>query len=236
VLKLCFASIPTGRVQGEFYVAQALRRAGFPTPAAFELVQIGERHGIVFERIEGDSILRKVELKPWLLFWSARQLAELHAQLHALPAPPDLPPQREQIARWLGYTKNVPPEEMEKAHRLLAQLPAGDSLCHGDFHPANIIMTETGPSIVDWSTGSRGLALADVARTSVLFETASLPDESPWHTHLLMKVARRLLHRTYLKRYFQLRPGRFEELEKWRGLQRVAGAGLRTLRQAQQVA
>jgi Ser/Thr protein kinase RdoA (MazF antagonist) len=31
----------------------------------------------------------------------------------------------------------------------LNQLPDGDALCHGDYHPDNVLMTRNGPIIID---------------------------------------------------------------------------------------
>lgn len=43
-------------------------------------------------------------------------------------------------------------------------------LCHGDFNPSNIIITEDGvPYILDWSHATQGNNSADAARTYLLF-------------------------------------------------------------------
>ena len=45
-----------------------------------------------------------------------------------------------------------------------------DKLCHGDFNPSNIIITDDGtPYIIDWAHATQGNASADVARTYLLF-------------------------------------------------------------------
>jgi hypothetical protein len=64
----------------------------------------------------------------------------------------------------------------------------------------------------------------------VLFESASLPAETAVHLRLLMKFARRLLHATYLRRYFELRPDSLDALEYWRVPQRMAGLAWRAER------
>ncbi|MDE6790423.1 MAG: aminoglycoside phosphotransferase family protein, partial [Clostridia bacterium] len=44
------------------------------------------------------------------------------------------------------------------------------NLCHGDFHPSNIIITADGtPYIIDWAHATQGNASADVARTYLMF-------------------------------------------------------------------
>jgi thiamine kinase-like enzyme len=48
----------------------------------------------------------------------------LHRQLHAIPAPADLP----------------------------APLGEGTSLVHLDLHPGNVLLTASGPMVIDWPT------------------------------------------------------------------------------------
>ena len=52
----------------------------------------------------------------------------------------------------------------------LDSMPKHTNLCHGDFNPSNIIITEDGtPFILDWSHATQGNSSADVARTYLLF-------------------------------------------------------------------
>jgi Ser/Thr protein kinase RdoA (MazF antagonist) len=52
---------------------------------------------------------------------------------------------------------------------ILAALPDGDTLCHGDFHPNNIICGDVGYYIIDWVDVSNGCPAADVCRAYLLF-------------------------------------------------------------------
>ena len=51
----------------------------------------------------------------------------------------------------------------------LENMPKHSKVCHGDFHPANIIIAEDKPYIIDWAHASQGNASADIARTYLLF-------------------------------------------------------------------
>lgn len=229
VLKLFEAWRPPEKVEKEFRVTRAVHAAGLPAPAVYELVEVEGRQGIVFEHIKGLSMFQQVVARPWKLFAAARQLAELHAQLHSVKAPAELPDLREQVAGWIDAAEDMTPADKDQLRRSLATLPDGDALCHGDFHPANILMSPRGPVIIDWSRATRGYPLGDVALTSHLFEAADLPEDSPRHILWLFKVARTALHRTYLKRYFQLRPDSQNELEVWRPVQKAATAAWRAM-------
>lgn len=227
ILKLLHPRYSRAKAESELAIARAIHAAGLPIPDASELVERDGRFGIVFERIEGPSLLRLVERKPWKLFFGAKLLAELHAQIHRLTAPNQLPPQLVQLKTWLANARDFTAEERRAAEKSLALVPGGNSICHGDFHPGNILLSSSGPIIIDWSTATRGDAFVDVARTSVLFESANLPPDSPWHTHLLLALARRLLHLTYLRRYVQLRPGSISEVRRFLPIQRAATSAWR---------
>jgi aminoglycoside phosphotransferase (APT) family kinase protein len=202
-------------VECEYRVTQAVHAAGLPVPAVYELVDVDGQFGIVFERIEGVSLFKQVQARPWRMLAAVRQLAELHAQIHACQAPAELPSQRERIASRIDAAKTLTKAEKVHARRCLDELPDGDALCHGDFHPENIFFTVRGPMIIDWDTATRGHPLGDVACTSRLIQKASLPSWAPLHTHLLLKISRPLLDRTYLNRYLQLHPASRREIDAW---------------------
>ena len=50
----------------------------------------------------------------------------------------------------------------------LAALPDGDRLCHGDFHPYNVLGEPGEATIVDWPDATRGAPAADVCRSFLL--------------------------------------------------------------------
>ncbi|MEO8685963.1 MAG: phosphotransferase [Devosia sp.] len=55
--------------------------------------------------------------------------------------------------------------------RLLVQLagmPDESRLCHGDFHPWNVLGSETDATVVDWLDATAGSPAADVCRSYVL--------------------------------------------------------------------
>ena len=57
----------------------------------------------------------------------------------------------------------------------LSELPDGDMLCHGDFHPWNILGPADDAIVVDWLDACQGNPAADVCRTYVLMRH-SVPD------------------------------------------------------------
>lgn len=227
VLKLLHKGFPLSKAEREFNITRAVHAIGCPAPAALDVIERDGRFGIVFERVDGPSLFEVVQASPWKLISPARKLAEMHAQLHACLAPDALPAQRRQIGERIDAAPGVAEHSKREARLRLAELPDGDTLCHGDFHPKNILLTERGPRIIDWGGATRGDALGDVARTSHLFQNAELPAETLLHVRLLFGAARSFLHRVYLRRYLQLRPGMREQIRAWELPVRIAATAWR---------
>jgi len=55
---------------------------GLSTPKLVGALDVEGRQGILYERVEGPSMLEQSTSKPWLVFRLARQLADLHAEIH----------------------------------------------------------------------------------------------------------------------------------------------------------
>src|SRR3954464_8532949 len=73
VLKLFHGWVARDRADREFAATRAVHAAGLPAPSAYELVAVEGRYGIVFERIDGVSLLGYTQARPWALFGAIRQ-------------------------------------------------------------------------------------------------------------------------------------------------------------------
>jgi len=212
VLKLFLDWCPAHWAEHEARVTQAVHEAGLPAPAVEGIVDVDGRLGIIFERIEGPSMLRELTSKPGKLFRLARSLAELHVAMHSCELP-ELPSQQGKLENDIRAVAALPAHVREAALKALAELPDGSAVCHGDFHPDNIIMSSRGPIIIDWITASQGNPLADIARTWLLLRLSEVPSfiAGRW----VINSVRALFHSIYLKRYLRLRPTSQEEMAAW---------------------
>jgi tRNA A-37 threonylcarbamoyl transferase component Bud32 len=215
VLKLYHPRIPYALVEQEYQITQAAHQAGLPVPAVDHSLEVDERAGIIFERIEGVSLLQVLSAHPWKVIEVSHAFAELHALIHSKLAPAALPAQQDRVAAMIKMTPGLDARKKETVLDCLATLPAGKSFCHGDFHPDNILWTGKGPIIIDWMTGSRGDSVADVARTSLLFQSGGLPPHVPWLTRRIVQLFRNVVHRQYLRRYSELVPLDKTKLQAW---------------------
>jgi len=212
VLKLFNAGISLDTVETEAKLTRIVHATGLPVPGVGEIVEIEGRFGLEYERVDGITMLQAFMSKPWSFPVFARQLAELQADMHGRRVP-GMPSQRERLSRKIKKARKLSENVRQAALKALELLPEDDKLCHGDFHPNNIVLTSHGPVIIDWIDASRGYPLADVARSSILIGGGPLPPGTPlvW----LVKILRRWFHLIYLKRYFQLNPAGRRQLSTW---------------------
>jgi uncharacterized protein (TIGR02172 family) len=212
VLKLFHDWFALEDIRYELRMARAVQASGLPVPQVGDLVQVGGRCGLVYQRVDGVSMMEMMRRKPWRLFQYARRMAELHAEMHAAPLAADLPSLHGKLSRKIERSENLAPATRARILERLQELPPGDRLCHGDFHPGNILMAKGGEVVIDWIDASLGDPSADVARTVILARGALETNQLPGP---LMKASIRLLLAVYLRRYFRLRPAGKETYKRW---------------------
>jgi Ser/Thr protein kinase RdoA (MazF antagonist) len=212
ILKLFHSWFDLPSIEYEQRLGRAVHASGLPVPAVYDLVQVNGRNGLVYQSIAGTPMLAIFMHKPWRFAGLARCLAALHAEMHANALHPDLPAQRSRLESKIHQAAALEDETKQHALDALATLPDGDRICHGDFHPGNVLIQPTGAVIIDWIDASLGNPLADLARTSVLILGAAASIQVP---NRLIKVLVGTFHQVYLTHYFRLRPGGEAEYRRW---------------------
>ena len=212
MLKLFYDWFQLENIEYERRISQAVHVSGLPVPSVGEIIREKDRNGLIYECVDGVSMLDMLSRKPWNIFRYARRMAELHAGMHASIIQVEIPKQREKIQEKISQVEILPAELQSKILTALEQMPDENRLCHGDFHPGNIMVTEQDEIIIDWIDSTLGSPLADLARTSTIILGSVDAGENQ---SLLMRVFVHLFHRAYLRRYFSLRSGGEREYSRW---------------------
>jgi len=217
VLKLLRASRPPTSVAFEIAALEAARAAGVSVPQVYEEVVIDGRTGLMMERLDGTDLLTIIGRRPWLVFRSGRLTGEIHARIHAARAPGSLPAVKDVMKRGLARLAPAQPALAEWVGGILERLPDGDALCHGDFHPGQLMLARDRYAAFDWSGAKRGDPLFDYARTRVVLSIGEPPPGTQLTLKLLAKIGRRVLISSYVHSYKRHATGPIDEarVRRW---------------------
>jgi len=218
VLKLYRPSFPEKVIDEEFQIGLQLNNVGLDVPHTHELVDYNGSKGIVFDFISGASMLQSLPKRPWKVFAYAALMAQLHFKIHSAQTSrvTGLTRLKETLHDKISRVSLLTSDEKELIISQLSELKDGSTICHGDFHPDNIIISSTRMVTVDWLTARIGNPVADVARTWLLLTMGTLPENKTALEVYLAKIFRDLFCRRYLSEYKKLSNYSHCQLEKWK--------------------
>lgn len=145
-----------------------IEETGLNIPKILEVTMIDGKWAIVSEFIKGKTLAQLMEENPDKKEEYIEFLVDLQMSVHAKTAPL-LNKLKDKMNRKISQTE-LDATTRYDLHTRLESMPKHNKVCHGDFNPSNIIITDDGtPYILDWSHATQGNASADVARTYLLF-------------------------------------------------------------------
>lgn len=158
----------------EAAVLALVEAAGLPAPRVLGVSEVGGRWGLLMSRAPGPSLGEALLADPARVPAGLALLVGLQRRVHAVSGSG-----LESLVARLGAALERAPglDAAARAglrHRLAA-LPDGDRLCHGDFHPMNVMGPPEAPLIVDWPDAACGPPAADLCRTWLLLRLAAPP-------------------------------------------------------------
>ena len=145
-----------------------VEETGLSIPKILEVTVIDGKWAIVSEYIKGKTLAALMEEDPERKDEYIDMFVNLQLEMHSKTCPL-LNKLKDKMNRKICET-NLSATVRYDLHTRLDSMPKHTKLCHGDFNPSNIIISEDGkPYILDWSHATQGNASADAARTYLLF-------------------------------------------------------------------
>lgn len=174
VCKLFYEGYPYSAIKREYNNAKLMQTMDIPMPEVYEIVNVGVRSGIIYEKLEGQSLLEKL-LQDGDVNFLVNQMVDLHKEIleHRTC---EVMSYKEFLKLCIGKKTKLNVDIYDEIERL----PEGDYLCHGDYHPGNVWIDEKGRVLtIDFMNVCCGPWQYDVARTCVLISEGDVPNELP---------------------------------------------------------
>lgn len=207
---------------------------GYPAPRVLHVFGPGDlldRPVQVMERAPGSMLFEEMLSRPHRIPGLIRALAGLQARLHVLPVEgwdeerPSLLERRLSLVRTVvektGHAQLAAAMALIRswAPRLGA---APEVVCHGDFHPLNVLVAGDRFSVIDWTDAGLGDRHGDVARTALLFRLGAVAASQASERALLTAVGP-VLARRYLAAYSRCLPVDPARVALWRPVHLLHG-------------
>lgn len=225
ILKLFREGLSGEIISREYENAVVVQSCIKNTPKVYDLITEGNRQGIVYERISGQDMIATMVKAVFRVNYYAKLLASTHQEVHHITIKTsEMPSVKEKLFEDIHAVEAMSDKQKEQLSNYLNKLPDGTSLCHFDYHPGNILMSEEEPIIIDWMTACVGDRCADVARTSIMLTFGELPNANRL-TRKLIALFQGYVYQIYYREYLKLSGLSEKAIEKW--LLPVAAARLR---------
>jgi aminoglycoside phosphotransferase (APT) family kinase protein len=215
VLRLLRRSSDPTRVEREAAAMRAAADGGVDVPKVYGTTMVSGRAGLIMDRVDGPDLIALMGKRPWAVPRVARIVGRAQARMHDVVAPDNLPSLRDLVRRKIDIAADLPAELADFALKKLDALPDGDRLCHGDFHPGNVLLGRDGPAVIDWTDATRGDPAADLARTRLLLRQGAVPEHMPALIRGLHAFGRGAFFRLYQRAYARERPVDDDLVDRW---------------------
>jgi hypothetical protein len=163
----------------EAATSAAVEALGLPVPRVWDVHGVGDRWGLVFDRVTQTSFAEQMLGNRADIPRYLECMVQLHIQIHSHQAI-QLAGLKVSLAANIARTTLLDRPHKQKLLDTIVDMPDGDRLCHGDFHPLNILGDTSGPVIIDWLDARRGDPAADVCRSYLLLKLHAAEIAAPY--------------------------------------------------------
>ena len=145
-----------------------VEETGLNIPKIIEVGKIDGKWAIVSDYIKGKTLAQIMAEDPDNLDKYLEQFVDLQIEVQSKTCPL-LSRLKDKMNRKISQA-DLDATTRYDLHTRLEGMPKHNKVCHGDFRPSNVIISEDGtPYVIDWSHATQGNASADAARTYLCF-------------------------------------------------------------------
>jgi aminoglycoside phosphotransferase (APT) family kinase protein len=202
-------------VESEAAAMRAAAASGVDVPKVYGTTMVDGRAGLIMERVDGPDLITLMGRRPWSVPRAARIVGRAQARMHDVVAPTDLPTLRGRARAKIEGAADLPAEFATLALATLEAVPDGDRLCHGDFHPGNVLVGRRGPAVIDWTGATRGDPAGDLARTRLLLRIGVVEEYMPALVRRMQAYGRGAFFRLYRRAYRRTRSIDDDLVDRW---------------------
>ena len=131
---------------------------GVPTAIPYDVVQVSDLYGSVFELLNAKSFAKLMIADPSKTEELAKASVDILKTMHStMLKPGELPDKKAEALVWAEYCRDHLPQEVgEKLVALVKAVPETNNMLHGDYHIKNIMQQNGENLLIDMDTLAMG--------------------------------------------------------------------------------
>lgn len=152
----------------EAFVNVMIEEAGLPIPKTYVVVDIDNQLAIKMDYVDGKPVSQCIsndfnKTKEYI-----GKMVDLQIQISKsyVQVPISF---KDRLRNNIQRTDKLEETKKNNLIKLLAMLPNGNSLCHGDFHSNNVLVSNDNLWVIDWIDASYGPVETDVCRSFMIY-------------------------------------------------------------------
>ncbi|MBN2440223.1 MAG: phosphotransferase [Spirochaetales bacterium] len=186
------------RIKYEYDVYKSLEDM-VNVPKVYEIVDYKDIPCLIMEKITGNDLFFNLKKNLFNIFTLPKILATLHSELFQISINNTFENNHNKAIYCISKSTSLSSEIKSILLERLNTLEFGSVLCHGDFHPGNIIEANNHNYIIDWSSATIGSPLFDIAHTFLLLMNIPKLNNVSDTEHNIQKKFTRYLGKKYLR-------------------------------------
>ncbi len=214
VAKVFYEHIQVSQLKGEMNISAKIASLGLNVPAVYGEGDIEGKKAIIYEKIDGFPLTELLEKGLLSAIRSVNTMVSLQIYIHSKEAG-DLPPLKFSLENRIKRAESLSGREKERIIDYLQTLPDGKQVCHGDYHPDNILISMHGKFVIDWAVSAAGSPLADLARSLLILQYGGFPEKVTKRMYFAERIKRRMIAQYYIYLYKKHSPFKRESFQQW---------------------
>lgn len=165
ILKVYDKSLPLDVIYAGQETVKKLFINDIPCAIPFDIVDVEDSHGAVYELLEADTLAQYIMNHPDEVETVAEKAASLLKEMHQRELPDGfLGNAKELLSTWLESGKPyLPAEDAAKLAEIISQFKDAKTFLHLDFHTKNVMIKDGELIIIDLDDACVGDPLIDIA-------------------------------------------------------------------------
>jgi thiamine kinase-like enzyme len=169
-------------VQWEYGKALSVCESILSAPKVYELIEMDNRYGIVMEQVRGETlnstisesmqqlVAGDISLEAFAeqILAMVRLTAQSLHDLHSMKPSKEFETMDTRLKRDVNMNQFLTAKEKNDVISIIESLPKGNSVCHGDPNPNNILVDDGHYRFIDWVNAGIGNPMYDIAEYSLL--------------------------------------------------------------------